>query len=103
LIESGTIGALGGGSGVANEAIGRVKQGIGSVIGSERMQTEGAAQEINGYAQKAAGDATKKSVNKAADAGNKNLGLNQRGQAALREAASAACPQRSAALGSRRK
>ena len=33
-------------SGLANEAIGKVKQGIGSVVGSEKLKEEGAAQEL---------------------------------------------------------
>jgi uncharacterized protein YjbJ (UPF0337 family) len=40
-------------SGLANEAIGKVKQGIGSVVGSEKLKEEGAAQELKGAAQKA--------------------------------------------------
>jgi uncharacterized protein YjbJ (UPF0337 family) len=35
--------------------IGKAKQGIGSAVGSDRLQTEGAAQEIKGDAQKVAG------------------------------------------------
>lgn len=44
-------------SGVANDAIGNVKQGIGKAIGSEKLQAEGLAQEAKGEAQKAVGDA----------------------------------------------
>ena len=42
-------------SGLANEAIGKAKQGVGSVVGSEKLKAEGAAQELKGDAQKAGG------------------------------------------------
>ena len=32
--------------GVTNEAVGNVKQGVGKVVGSEKLQAEGKAQEI---------------------------------------------------------
>jgi uncharacterized protein YjbJ (UPF0337 family) len=63
-------------SGLANEAAGKAKQGIGNMIGSDKLKTEGAAQELKGDAQKATGDAkatVKNATNKAADAINKNL------------------------------
>jgi uncharacterized protein YjbJ (UPF0337 family) len=63
-------------SGLANEAIGKVKQGIGSAVGSDKLRGEGAAQELKGDAQKALGDAkdaVKDGANKAAAAANKNL------------------------------
>ena len=62
--------------GTTNEAIGKAKQGIGEATGSEKLQGEGAVQEIKGKGQKALGDAkeaTKDAVNKAANAANKNL------------------------------
>ena len=62
--------------GAANEAMGKAKQGIGEATGSERLQGEGAVQEIKGKGQKAVGDAkqaTKDAVNRAAGAANKNL------------------------------
>jgi uncharacterized protein YjbJ (UPF0337 family) len=62
--------------GAANEAIGKAKQGIGEAVGSDRLQGEGAIQEIKGKGQKAVGDvkqATKDAVNNAAAAANKNL------------------------------
>jgi uncharacterized protein YjbJ (UPF0337 family) len=62
--------------GTANEAIGKAKQGIGEATGSDRLQGEGAIQEVKGKGQKAMGDAkdaAKDAVNKAADAANKNL------------------------------
>ena len=62
--------------GTANEAMGKAKQGIGEATGSDRLQGEGAAQELKGKGQKAVGDAkeaTKDAVNKAAAAANKKL------------------------------
>jgi uncharacterized protein YjbJ (UPF0337 family) len=50
------------------------RPGIGSVVGSDRLQTKGAAQEIKGNIQKAAidaKDAIQKSVNKVAGAVNR--------------------------------
>lgn len=44
-------------SGLANEAIGEAKQGIGNVVGSDKLEAEGAAQELKGDAQKAVGNA----------------------------------------------
>jgi uncharacterized protein YjbJ (UPF0337 family) len=63
-------------SGIANEAIGKVKQGVGSAVGSDKLKAEGAAQELKGDAQKAAGDAkaaVKNVVNSTADAVDENL------------------------------
>ena len=62
--------------GVANEAIGKAKQGVGEATGSDRLQGEGVIQEVKGKGQKAVGDAkqaTKDAVNNAASAANKNL------------------------------
>ena len=62
--------------GATNEAIGKAKQGIGEATGSDRLQGEGAVQEVKGKGQKAVGDAkeaTKDAANKAAAAANKNL------------------------------
>jgi uncharacterized protein YjbJ (UPF0337 family) len=62
--------------GTANEAIGKAKQGIGEATGSDRLQGEGAIQEVKGKGQKAMGDAkeaTKDAANDAAAAVNKNL------------------------------
>jgi uncharacterized protein YjbJ (UPF0337 family) len=62
--------------GNANEAIGKAKQGVGEATGSDRLQGEGAVQEIKGKGQKALGDAkeaTKDAINKAADAANRKL------------------------------
>jgi len=60
--------------GYANEAAGNVKQGVGKIVGSEKLQAEGAAQEIKGEAQVAVGktkDAIKDVANKVADKANK--------------------------------
>ncbi|MGL4324186.1 MAG: CsbD family protein [Beijerinckiaceae bacterium] len=43
-------------SGLANEAVGNVKQGVGKVVGSDKLHAEGLAQEAKGEAQKFAGD-----------------------------------------------
>jgi uncharacterized protein YjbJ (UPF0337 family) len=62
--------------GVANEAIGKVKQGVGEAVGSDRLQGEGEAQEVKGKGQKAVGgakQATKDAVDKAASATKKHL------------------------------
>ena len=59
-----------------NEAIGKAKQGIGEATGSDRLQGEGAVQEVKGKGQKALGDAkqaTKDAVDGAAAAANKKL------------------------------
>ena len=63
-------------SGLANEALGKAKQGIGNVVGSDKLKAEGAAQELKGDAQKATGDAkaaVKDAANQTAKAINKNL------------------------------
>src|SRR5437868_15358406 len=62
--------------GAANEAMGKAKQGIGEATGSDRLQGEGAIQEVKGKGQQALGDAKdaiKDAANKAAGAANKNL------------------------------
>ena len=63
-------------AGLANEAAGNIKQGVGKAVGSDKMQAEGLAQEAKGTAQKAVGDAkdgVKDVANSAADAANRNL------------------------------
>lgn len=52
--------------GTANEAIGKVKQGVGEATGNQRLKGEGAAQELKGEAQQLKGDA-KDAVKKATD------------------------------------
>jgi uncharacterized protein YjbJ (UPF0337 family) len=63
-------------AGVANETIGKAKQGISGAVGSDKMKSDGAAQEAKGDAQKAVGDAknaTKEAVDNTADALKKPL------------------------------
>lgn len=43
--------------GLANEAAGNVKQGVGHVTGDAKLQASGKAQEVKGEAQQAMGDA----------------------------------------------
>ena len=52
--------------GLANEAVGNVKQGVGKVTGDAKLQAEGVAQETKGEAQQAAGK-VKDGVKDAAD------------------------------------
>jgi uncharacterized protein YjbJ (UPF0337 family) len=62
--------------GATNEAIGKAKQGVGEAVGSDRMQGEGAIQEVKGKGQKARGDAKeaiKDAINKTAAAANRKL------------------------------
>ncbi|BAU88673.1 CsbD family protein [Methylorubrum populi] len=42
--------------GLANEAVGNIKQGVGNVTGNDRLVAEGKAQELKGEAQKTVGD-----------------------------------------------
>ncbi|MCX5519235.1 CsbD family protein [Kaistia defluvii] len=54
--------------GLANEAAGNVKQGVGKMTDNDRLRAEGKAQEIKGEAQQAVGkakDAVKDVVDKA--------------------------------------
>ena len=63
-------------SGLANEAIGKAKQGVGNVVGSDKFKAEGAGQELKGDAQRAVGGAKaaiKDAANKTAAAVNKKL------------------------------
>lgn len=62
--------------GNANEAIGTVKQTLGRMIGSDRLEVEGQIQGAKGEAQKAAGAMkanVKSAVNKTSEAMNKHL------------------------------
>ncbi|MBN9016966.1 MAG: CsbD family protein [Rhizobiales bacterium] len=62
--------------GVANEAMGNVKQGVGRATGNEKLEAEGVVQEIKGETQLAIGkakDAVKKTTDKVADAAHRNL------------------------------
>jgi uncharacterized protein YjbJ (UPF0337 family) len=63
-------------TGMANEAAGNIKQGVGKAVGSEKLQAEGKLQEIKGESQRAVGaakDAIKDSATKAAAAINNKL------------------------------
>jgi uncharacterized protein YjbJ (UPF0337 family) len=63
-------------TGIANEAVGNLKQGVGKAVGSDKMRAEGAAQEAKGTAQKTVGDAkaaVKDGANKVADAADDKL------------------------------
>jgi uncharacterized protein YjbJ (UPF0337 family) len=54
--------------GMANEAAGNVKQGVGKATDNSKLRAEGKAQEIKGDTQQAIGkakDAVKKGVDKA--------------------------------------
>ncbi len=56
--------------GLANEAIGKTKQGLGEVTGSDKLKAEGIAQEAEGETQQAIGNAknaTKDAIDKTAD------------------------------------
>jgi uncharacterized protein YjbJ (UPF0337 family) len=44
-------------SGMANEAAGNVKRGVGKLTGSKKLQAKGMVQEAKGGAQRAAGAA----------------------------------------------
>jgi uncharacterized protein YjbJ (UPF0337 family) len=44
-------------SGAANEGVGKVKQSLGGLVGSEELKAKGAAQELKGGAQTAEGNA----------------------------------------------
>jgi uncharacterized protein YjbJ (UPF0337 family) len=63
-------------AGMANEAAGKIKQGVGKAVGSEKLHGEGAGQEAKGDAQQLKGvakNAIKNGINKVADAANKKL------------------------------
>ena len=63
-------------SGTANVVGGKIKQGVGDAIGSDKLEAEGIGQEAKGEAQKAVGDAKeaiKSGANKVADAINKKV------------------------------
>lgn len=53
--------------GLANEAVGNIKQGVGKVTGNDKLRAEGKGQEIKGETQQAVGkakDAVKDAVKK---------------------------------------
>ncbi len=54
--------------GMANEAVGNIKQGVGKATDNDKLRAEGKVQEKKGEAQQAVGnakDAVKKGVDKA--------------------------------------
>ncbi len=62
--------------GLANEAMGNTKQGIGEVIGDAKLKAEGKAQEVKGEGQQAIADTkdtVKDTADRAADAINRKL------------------------------
>ena len=63
-------------TGLANKAVGNIKQGVGKVVGSDKLRVEGKVQETKGEGQQAVGaakDKVKETANKAADYLNKKL------------------------------
>ena len=63
-------------TGMANEVAGNIKQGVGKVVGSDKLRVEGKVQEIKGEGQRAVGtakDKVKETANMAADYLNKKL------------------------------
>lgn len=63
-------------TGVANQAGGKIKEGVGKAIGNEQMEAEGEAQQIKGKVQQKVGeakDAVKDAADKVADKAHKNL------------------------------
>jgi uncharacterized protein YjbJ (UPF0337 family) len=62
--------------GKANELIGEAKQGIGEVVGSQKLQGEGLIQEGKGHAQQGVGEAkqaAKDTADKVSDAAHRKL------------------------------
>jgi uncharacterized protein YjbJ (UPF0337 family) len=62
--------------GYANEAAGRLRQGVGKAVGNDRLRAKGAAQKMKGEAQRALGQAkgaTKDAADKVADKADEKL------------------------------
>jgi uncharacterized protein YjbJ (UPF0337 family) len=62
--------------GLCDGAAGKIKQGVGKAVGSDKLRGEGAEQETKGDAQQLQGNAKnaiKDGVNKVTDAANKKL------------------------------
>ena len=62
--------------GVANQTGGKIKEGVGKVIGNEQMQVEGMAQQVKGKVQQKVGEAKstiKNAADKIADKANEKL------------------------------
>lgn len=63
-------------SGYANEVAGKIRKGVGRIVGSEKMEVEGSVQELKGKAQVQTGkakDAVKEGANKIANKINRDL------------------------------
>ena len=63
-------------AGLANKTVGNIKQGVGKVVGSDKLRVEGKVQEIKGEGQRAVGAAkekAKETANTAAEYLNKKL------------------------------
>jgi uncharacterized protein YjbJ (UPF0337 family) len=63
-------------TGLANRAVGNIKQGVGKAVGSDRMRVAGKVQELEGEAQQTVGaakDAVKDAAKKTSDYVNKKL------------------------------
>jgi uncharacterized protein YjbJ (UPF0337 family) len=58
--------------GLANQAAGKLKQGVGKITGSTEIQAKGAAQEIEGKAQQTMGKA-KSAIKDTAEKATKRL------------------------------
>jgi len=58
--------------GVANQAGGKVKEGVGKAIGNEQMEVEGKGQQVKGKVQQKVGEA-KSNIKDAADKAHKKL------------------------------
>jgi uncharacterized protein YjbJ (UPF0337 family) len=62
--------------GYANEAAGRLKQGVGKAVGNDRLRAKGAAQKMKGETQRAlsrAKGATKGAADRVADQADEKL------------------------------
>jgi uncharacterized protein YjbJ (UPF0337 family) len=62
--------------GYANEAAGKLKQGVGKALGNDRLRAKGTAQKMKGEAQKAMGHgkgAIKDAADKVADKAHEKL------------------------------
>jgi uncharacterized protein YjbJ (UPF0337 family) len=62
--------------GLANQAGGKLKEGVGKAIGNEQMQAEGLAQQVKGKVQHKVGeakDAVKGAANKISEKANETL------------------------------
>ena len=58
--------------GFANQAVGKLKQGVGKITGSKQTQAKGVAQEVKGQGQQTMGKA-RSAVKDVADKANKKL------------------------------